>query len=254
VTAPAGEPASRARTASFLAPAAVRPILFVAFVTIASPATAQVGAAISVFSDDRFRGYSLSDGRPAGILDLSYDAPSGFYGALSGSVVLSRNDSLQPLGLQLNGGYAKRLRSGLTLDLGIVHSNYSSFSSRGPGRSYTELYAGLGGKRVSSRIYVSPDYLRRGGWTLYSEVDANLPVARKLRISGHAGMLVQLNGRSNGEAYRPEFDWRLGLARDFGRLTVNVAWTGAGPDRDLYQRRSSSYGRNALIAGVTFAL
>ena len=250
--APAAQPASRARSGSFLRPAAVRPILFVAFVAFASPASAQVGAAVSVFSDDRFRGYSLSDGRPAGILDLSYDAPGGLYGALSGSVVLTRRDGLQPLGLQLNGGYAKRLRSGLTLDLGIVHSNYSSYSSRGPGRSYTELYAGLGGKRLSSRIYVSPDYLRRGGWTLYSEVDANLPVARKLRIRGHVGMLVQLEGRSNSEAYRPEFDWRLGLARDFGRITINAAWTGNGPDHDLYLRRS--YGRGALVAGVTFAL
>jgi uncharacterized protein (TIGR02001 family) len=252
VIAPAAQPASRARTGSSFRQAAARPILFAAFVTIASPAAAQVGAAISVFSDDRFRGYSLSDGRPVGILDLSYDAPSGLYGALSGSFVLTRHDGLEPLGLQLNGGYARRLPSGLTLDLGIVHSNYSSYSSRGPGRSYTELYAGLGGKRLSSRIYVSPDYLGRGGWTLYSEVDANMPVARKLRISGHVGMLVQLEGRSNGEAYRPEFDWRLGIACNFGRATVNAAWTGTGPDHDLYQRRS--HGRGALVAGVTFAL
>jgi len=86
-----------------------------------SPAAAQVGTAVSVFSDDRFRGYTLSDSRPVGILDLSYDAQNGFYGALSGSIVATRHDGLQPLGLQLNGGYAKRLSSGLTVDTGIVH-------------------------------------------------------------------------------------------------------------------------------------
>ncbi|MEP7129667.1 MAG: TorF family putative porin [Sphingomicrobium sp.] len=219
---------------------------------LASPAAAQVGAAISVLSDDRFRGYSLSDSRPTGNFDLSYDAPGGLYGAFSGIVVLTRHDGLQPLGLQLNGGYARRLSSGLTLDLGIVHSNYSSYSSRGRGQSYTELYAGLGGKILSSRIYVSPDYLKRGGWTLYSEVDANVPAGKTLRVSGQVGMLVQLEGRRNGEPYRPEFDWRLGFSRDFGRLTGTVAWTGTGPDHDLYQRRS--YGRSAFVAGVTFAL
>src|SRR5436190_194451 len=80
--------ASRARSyAISVAPAA-------AFLLTASPATAQAGVAVSIFSDDRFRGYSLSDGRPVGILDLSYDAANGLYGALSGSVVATRHDGL----------------------------------------------------------------------------------------------------------------------------------------------------------------
>src|SRR6476620_5040716 len=56
-----------------------------------SPAAAQASGAISIFSDDRFRGYSLSDGYPVGIFDLSYDAPSGLYGAVSGSMAATHS-------------------------------------------------------------------------------------------------------------------------------------------------------------------
>lgn len=223
-----------------------------ASVAFAAPATAQVGAAVSIFSDDRFRGYSLSDGRPVGILDLSYDAPGGPYAAVSGSVVATRHDGLQPLGLQLNGGYAKRLSPTLTLDLGATHSAYSRYSDRGTGRSYTEGYAGLGGKYLSGRVYVSPDYLKAGLWTAYTEVDGNVPAGRKLRFTGHAGLLLPFEKYSGGERYRPEFDWRLGVARDFGPITARIAWTGTRHRADRYPYRARA--TRALIFGLTYAL
>jgi uncharacterized protein (TIGR02001 family) len=251
VTVRADQRASRAATGSVLQSAAIHSILFAAALPFASPAAAQVGTSISVFSDDRFRGYSLSGGHPVGILDLSYDAPNGFYAALSGSVVATR--ALQPLGLQLNGGYAKRLSSGLTVDVGVVHSNYSRYSSRNASKSYTEVYAGLAGKILSSRISLSSDYLKPGAWTLYGEVDANVPAGKKLRVTGHVGFLAPLDRRGySGDTLRPELDWRLGLARDVGPVSLSVAWTGISRNRDLYQERS--YGRRALIVGITWAL
>jgi uncharacterized protein (TIGR02001 family) len=253
VTVPADQRASRAATGSLLRSAAIQSILFAAALPFTSPAAAQVGTSVSIFSDDRFRGYSLSGGRPVGILDLSYDAPNGFYAALSGSLVVTRHDALQPLGLQLNGGYAKRLSSGLTIDVGAVHSNYSRYSGRNASKSYTEVYAGLGGKVLSSRISVSPDYLKPGAWTVYGEVDANVSAGKKLRVTGHVGLLTPLERRGySGETLRPELDWRLGLARDLGPVTLSVAWTGISRNRDLDQEQS--YGRQALIFGITCAL
>ena len=76
------------------------------------PAVAEVGATVSVFSEARFRAYSLSAGRPVASLDLSYDDPGGLYGGLSATAVMGGEDSFRPLGLVLNGGYAKRLSSG----------------------------------------------------------------------------------------------------------------------------------------------
>jgi uncharacterized protein (TIGR02001 family) len=240
---PANTYRSRARSAILAAGACI---------FLPAPASAQVGTAVSIFSDDRFRGYSISGGHPVGLLDLSYDAAGGVYANVSASVVASSGDGLRPLGLQVNGGYAKRLSSSVTLDLGVVHSNYTHYSSRGSARSYTEAYAGLTGKLVSTRLYLSPDYLKPHAWTLYGEVDGNLPVATRLRLLGHIGMLVPLRSGGDGEDYRREIDWRVGVARDFGPISLHLAWTGVRPGHDPYRNRE--HGRSALILGLSYAL
>ena len=231
--------------------------LFRAFITIlligaAWPAPAEVGAAVSVFSDARFRGYSLSSGHPVGVTDLSYDDPSGLYGALSGSVVASSDDGIKPLGLQLSGGYAKRLSRGFTVDVGAVHSQYSHYSSRSDSNSYTEVYAGLSRGAVTSRIYFSPHYFGRGSRTLYGEVDATISPIRKLRVNGHAGLLVPIDYRTANSDGRAQYDWRLGVAREIGRGTIHVIASGGGPGRDYYSGHPHS--KTALTFGFSWAL
>ena len=147
----------------------------------AAPAEADVGAAVSVFNDARFRGFSISDHHPVGLVDLSYDDASGAYLAASGTAVAS-SDGVHPLALIVNGGFAKRLQSGITIDAGIVHSEYSHYSSALSGRSYTEVYGGVSRKSVSGRLYFSPHYFGTGHATLYGELDNNVGLARKLRL------------------------------------------------------------------------
>lgn len=218
---------------------------------VSSPAAAQVGAAVSIFSDARFRGYSLSAGRPAAFLDISYDDSSGAYAAVSTSVVASSN-GLHPLALQLNGGYAKRLPSGLTLDLGIANSYYSRYSSAYPGKSYTEIYAGLSGKLISSRLYFSPHYFGDGERTLYGELDGAISPASSLSLEGHVGLLVPLHHSGYGENSRTEYDWRLGVTRTVGPIGLHAAWSGGGPGRDYY--REHDHSRNVLTFGLSYAL
>ena len=215
----------------------------------ASPATAEIGAAVSVFSDSRLRGYSLSGGHPVGIVDVSYDDPSGLYAAASASALASSNDGIKPLGLQLNGGYAKRL-SGVTLDFGAIYSTYSNYSSRGSSSSYTEIYAGAAYKFLSSRIAFSPHYFEGGARTFYGEIDANFSPARKLHLTGHAGLLVPINYR--GENPSNQYDWRVGVSRDVGKVTLHVIGSGGGPGRDYYRGRW--HNRNALVVGASLAL
>ena len=207
---------------------------------------------MSVFSDDRFRGYSLSDSRPVAIIDLSYDSSSGFYGALSGSLVATSHDGLQPLGIQLNGGYAKRVSPNLSLDFGVIHSEYSTYASGGDAQSYTEAYAGLTGKVLSGRVTVSPDYLQAGAWSAYGEIHATVPAGSRWRFSGHVGLLVPLRCRIDYERYRSEFDWRLGISRDFGPVTANVSWSGTRHREDRYPYQSRA--TRGLVAGLTYAL
>lgn len=254
MTAPAALHVTRAwgLAARFTRSIAFKAILPATVLALPTTAIAQTGAAFSLLNDYRFRGFSLSDGRPVGVFDLSYDAPNGLYGAASGSIVVSRGDGLQPLGIQLNAGYAKRLRSELTIDVGIVHSAYSEYSSRGSAYSYTEIYAGLGGKLISGRVSVSPDYLKHGVWTVYGEANASIPAGSKLRFTGHVGLLAPLDYHGSDGHYRHELDWRIGIERNFGRLSVHADWAGARPGDERYP--AASHNRTGLVLGATYAL
>jgi uncharacterized protein (TIGR02001 family) len=248
VTAIAGHPTSRARRLLGKGNSAF--LLGAAIVACSSPAAGQTSAAVSVFTDDRYRGYTLSESRPVAIVDLYYDDPSGFYGTLSGKLVASEHDGVRPLGLILNAGYAKRLTSGITIDAGVTHSAYSEYSDRAAARSYTEGYVGFSGKVLTARVYASPDYIKGG--SMYGEINANSEIAPKLRLTGHAGLLVPLDRSEHGYSYRREIDWRIGIARQFGQVTLQAAWTGVRPGQRLY--RYGYHSREALVFGLTYAL
>jgi uncharacterized protein (TIGR02001 family) len=218
----------------------------------ASPAAAEFGATASVWSQERLRGYSLSADHPTARLDLSYDDPSGFYGALSGSLAYSSEYDLYPLGLQENVGFAKQLGSGPTIDVGIHNSNYFKHSSR-ESAGYTEAYAGLIGKVLSGRLYVSPNYFHSNTWRAYGEVEAGIRPLPKLLLSAHAGLLVPLNDRDYGRSAagsRAEYDWRIGAEQELGRVSLHLDLSGGGPGKDWYEGKA--HNRTALVAGASF--
>jgi uncharacterized protein (TIGR02001 family) len=221
------------------------------FACWAVPARAELGATISAFNDLQFRGYSLSNGRPVATLDFAYDDPSGFYAGASGTGVVRDGGKPAPLGFQLNGGYAKQLKSGTTLDFGIIHSSYSHYSSGEHDSSYTELYAGISRGALSSRIYLSPHYFAQGVWSAYGEINGVVSPARKWSIEGHVGMHVPIRTPST-ENYRNEFDWRIGVSRQLGRLSLHAAWSDGTPGSDYY--RGHSHSRSALVVGASWVL
>ena len=216
-----------------------------------APAAADVGASVSFFSEASFRGYSLSEGRPVGILNLSYDHPAGFYAATSGTAVFGSNDLVEPLSLQLNGGYARRLGSDAVLDLGIAHSSYSQYASKGSS-SYTEVYAGVSRKAVSARISYAPHYFVHGASAFYGEVDANVSPMPKLNLNAHVGLLIPLDYSEEAEKPRNQHDWRIGVARQVGRMSLHAFLTGGGPDPDYY--RGHNHNRTNLVLGLSYPL
>jgi uncharacterized protein (TIGR02001 family) len=227
------------------------PLVAAVFLCWSAPGHAEVGATASIYSDLRFRGYSLSEGRPVGILDFAYDDPSGLYAGASATGALRNGGNPAPLGLQLTGGYARRLKSGTMLDFGITHSTYSHYSTRRRGSSYTEIYAGIARGALSSRISLSPHYFERSRWAAYAEVNGSLNPAHKWTLDGHVGMHVPLRTPSN-ERYRAEFDWRVGVSRELGRLSLHAAWSDGSPGYDFYRERRHS--RSALVLGATWIL
>jgi hypothetical protein len=216
------------------------------------PATAQVGVVLSAYTDQRFRGYSLSDGRPVGILDLSYDAPNGIYAAASGSVVAARDEGLKGLGLSVNAGYARRMGSGLTADFGAVHSRYSHYSGLVGGRSYTEVYAGVAGKLVGARLSVSPNYIGPAHWTMHGEINGHVDLTRTLLLDGSLGVLAPMGSRGYQRGAHPQWDARVGLSQRLGPVTLHAALTARGDAAGVYVNRRRN--RAALVVGISSAL
>lgn len=229
----------------------LKPLFAAACLCGSAPAASEVGASVSLFSDARLRGYSLSSGHPVGTINLSYDDPAGVYGAVSASAVIGDEDAIEPLGLQLNAGYAKRLPSSLAVDFGVTHSSYSKYGSRGT-TSYTEIYAGVSRKALSTRISYAPHYFESGSSTLYAELNANFSPMTKLNLFGHAGVLIPLSHQNDLRQLRTQHDWSVGASRQVGRISLHAILSGGGPDGDYYHDRYHS--RTKLVLGVSSPL
>ena len=200
-------------------------LLGLVFVT---PATAQVAGSIGIDSDFRLRGNSLTDGRPALWAEATYDDPSGVYLSVSGLSELTRTTRF--LGVIGNAGYAKRISDHVTLDLGLLRSQLRSAIPDSSGFSYTEVYAGAYVGPVSGHIYYSPDYRRGGQSTLYGELEAGFEPLPDWRVTGHVGLLEQLNGSSYSRAGDTFGDWRLSIARQLGKFELHAALSRGSSD------------------------
>ena len=199
-------------------------------------------------SDYQVRGYSVSKGRPVGIVDLSYDDPSGVYVSGSTFGALPNSDDAGLLGLVGAAGYAKRLNTVLSADGGVARSEYIGVGPGGYHTGYTEVYAGLSTRRLSLHLYYSPDYFRSGLKTLYSDLEGNVGTVGGIRLNGHVGMLsfLDLPGGHN------QHDWRIGASRQFGAIDVHAALSGGGPSPDNYDGKAHSKTEFIVGAGYTF--
>jgi uncharacterized protein (TIGR02001 family) len=210
-------------------------------------AQAQLGATLSVESDYRFRGVSLSDSKPAWRLTLNHDFVSGAYaGASATRVELARDDHYS----QLVGyaGYVMRLSSGHSIEFGASVSHFTGDTRY----DYLEAYAGLIAERWGLRVHYAPDYFGRGVRVAYVDANAQWPLTDYARLFGHAGALVPLGGRSFGaDDRRTRGDVRLGLGMTAGSLDVQLAWVGAtrgGPYPAVYTGRRSTWQLSALLS------
>ena len=216
----------------------------------AAPAFAQPAITLSVTSDYRLRGYTLSKGRPVAVLSLNYDHPSGLYAGVSAIGVLAKSEGPRFLGIQESIGFAKRLKSGLIIDAGVTDANFTHYAINRPAPGYTEFYLGLLGRNLSSHVFFSPNYINRGVNSYYAEVDGVLRPSDHWRVNWHIGA----QALSSGRYYRSQtqLDWRLGLTREFGATQAQIAVSrgGNGLSNPSYDR---TYGRTAVVVSVTQA-
>jgi uncharacterized protein (TIGR02001 family) len=204
-----------------------------------------------VTSDYRLRGYTLSEGRPVATLDLNYDDPSGLYFGVSAIGVLAGGAEPRPLGIQESIGFAKRLKSGLTVDAGVTNANYAHYAMGRHVPGYTEVYVGLLGSGLSSHIFFSPDYLGDGVRSLYGEVNGVLRPADHWRINWHVGAQTLNGGHARFYRSQSYADLRLALTREFGATQAQIAVSRGGPGPRYSDERT--YGRSALVVTLSHA-
>jgi len=198
---------------------------------LALPATAQISGNITLVSDYRFRGISLSDQKPAAQLSFGYDHPSGWYAGAFASTVQLLDRSGRDLQLIPYAGYAQRMGAGLSWDVG---AGYSSFSHAGA-RNYAEVHGGVSSENVSTRLYYSPDYFGQGSATLYAELNAARLVMASIQLFGHIGVLRSRNpGISYERPIQYQFDVQAGTSVDFEKFNVQLAWVASDKTYTVY--------------------
>ncbi|SFK56012.1 conserved hypothetical protein [Sphingomonas sp. NFR04] len=214
----------------------------------AAPAQAQWSGQVSATNDGRWRGRSISAGRPAATLSLGYDDRSGIYADASATAAaLPGGVSLVSAGV--DAGYAWRLPGGRVLDLGVTRREFRSTAATPRRSGYTEAYVGIGGRSLSARLHYSPDYLWRDTATLYATLDGVVRPAPGWRLLAHGGAMQFLGTVPRYSADRTQFDYSLGVAKRVGRIDAQLAWSGGGPGADFY--RGAEHARRAVTLALS---
>jgi uncharacterized protein (TIGR02001 family) len=216
--------------------------------SLAPAARAQLAGSVALTSDYRYRGLSLSDERPALSASVTYDHPSGLYGELTGVAAASHDDSL---GYQVYAGYARRLASGASWDVGVTHTDVGGYGVAKYRVRYTEGYAGLSFRNWSARLYYSPDYLGEGVRTLYANVDASMSPRPNLRLFAHAGLLAPLDADRYAEIRRNQYDAAVGAAVQVKAVELKLTLSGFGPSSDYLASRRQA--REAAVVSASYA-
>lgn len=206
----------------------------------------QLGGALSLDSDYRLRGVSLTDNRPALALSLAYDHASGAY---AGAAVVAHefpDGGGRLLGHMEYVGYAVQGPGGYAWDVGVNNQDFSPYGGQRFHLRYSEVYAGVSKGDLSARVYYSPNYLRSWGTTAYLDLNGVLRPADNWRLSGHAGALIPAGGGGGGSV-RTRYDLRVGVARDFRAGEIRANFTTAWPTPNALSSRAGP----ALVVGAS---
>jgi uncharacterized protein (TIGR02001 family) len=210
------------------------PLALSASAAFAAPAFAQtepmpaltVTGGLTLASQYRFRGISLSDEEIAlqGTINLNHR--SGFYAGVWGSNL----DGFGELGgsnleLDLYLGYKRQVASGVTIDAGLLYYAYPG--SSGGDFEFFEPYANVSVTRgpVTGKVGIafapSQDALANNG-NRYIFGDLSLAIPNTpVTLTGHLG---NSHGRTPLTPSGDYLDWSLGASVAWRRLTFGVAY------------------------------
>ncbi|CAL1692928.1 hypothetical protein MMB232_03111 [Brevundimonas subvibrioides] len=194
----------------------------------ACPAWAQTSdwsltGTVGIVSDYRYRGYSLSDERPALQGGLTASHASGFYGDAFVSTIDEYGVGLDGDGaeVEITGtlGWAGQV-SGFDVDVAASayrypdgdDVNYVEFPVQ-IGRTYELLGWAIGVALAPAQAALG-DEESRYGWSSLTYAPASWPVSLRGSLGYEDGAFAP-DGKT---------DWSVGIARDLGRVSVDLSW------------------------------
>jgi uncharacterized protein (TIGR02001 family) len=214
---------------------------------VAGTASAQLSGHISVLSDYRYRGESLSDGKPAVQAGLDYQHSSGiFIGALASTVDVDAEVS--GVGAQLYGGYARAVSQRLSWEVGLVTYLFPHPQTE-PGYSYTEAFIGINWQNGGARLYYSDNYFGAGGTAAYVELNASQPMGSRVRLLEHLGYLQQREPRSSATGQdRSLIDAQLGVGATVAGFQIELSVIGTSEPHGPCPAGSGHCGTTGLLS------
>lgn len=222
----------------------------VLFCAIASGASAQISGTVSVVSDYRYRGITLSEQKPAAQLGVTYDDPAGWYAGVFGSTVRLAPPAGPSFQAMAFAGFASRLPSGISLEAG---GDYSAFTGAGSD-DYGEIFLGVATENLSARIYYSPRYYGQSANAVYAEINGALPLGDRVRLLVHVGYLSTRAGYGypGSPSDQHVVDARIGLGAVFDLIQVELAWVGIS-DKYLAYRITGNDSPNTVVLTLSHA-
>jgi uncharacterized protein (TIGR02001 family) len=198
-----------------------RGIVAVWLALVAADVTAQVSGTASLVSNYRFRGFSLSDDKPAAQLGITYDDAQGWYAGVFASTVKFATPSSLELQAVPFVGYAWRTATGLSWEVG---ADYSFFTGGAKGYDYPEVYVGVVAENISGRLYYSSHYFGESTSTLYGEINGTQLVFDRVHLLAHFGILHSTSGPLYYHGSNHLLDGRVGVGIDLDQFNVELSW------------------------------
>lgn len=187
------------------------------------PAHAEVSSTVTLVSDYDFRGISQSALDPALQASLDFSTEGGFYAGLwTSNVDFGKGTDAD---VEVDGliGFRGNFSEEFSYDVG---GTYYYLIGNGDKVDFGEVYAGLGYRNFSTKLWYSPDFGNFGESAWYVEGNLGFELPQDFALTLHAGYSGgDYWDATNDGGY---MDYSVGISRSFGNFTVALKYIDGG--------------------------
>jgi uncharacterized protein (TIGR02001 family) len=189
-----------------------------ALAAAAGVAHADVSSTITATSDYDFRGITQTAKDPALQISLDWSGESGAYLGAWASNVDFGSGTKADAEIDVLGGFRGSFNDDTTYDIGAV---YYAYTPSGDDVEFGEVYAGIGYKAVSAKLWYAWDFGNSGESETYLEVNGTVPLPQDFGLTLHAGYTDSKYFSADGDNY---VDYSIGLTKSLGNFGLTLKW------------------------------